>query len=152
MSTRSAIGRIDGDSFEGRYHHTDGYPTGVGAFFVERATAADDLDAFLAYIVDEHRAGWSSLFNNRCYCHWAGREEPNESEPLRDCDLFIEWAYAIDSERRTVSVWVSVRDGDSYRGQLIAAALPIDEPIDWEEIERDGRETSERAYETATTS
>lgn len=31
MSTRSAIARPAGDGWEGRYHHFDGYPSGVGA-------------------------------------------------------------------------------------------------------------------------
>ncbi|KKK53867.1 hypothetical protein LCGC14_3090460 [marine sediment metagenome] len=44
MSTRSVVGRIDSDTFVGRYHHTDGYPTALGEVFVERALAADDLE------------------------------------------------------------------------------------------------------------
>ena len=162
MSTRAAIGRVAGDGFEGRYHHSDGYPTWLGKHFTERARTAPDLAAFLAYIVDEHRAGWSSLGisteyrdggfvavtpYDRCYCHWEGREEPNEGEPITECDLFIEWAYAIDAERRTLGVWASVNNGaHGYTGKLIAVVSIDDPDIDWEGIERDGEAAKEAAY------
>ena len=147
MSTRSAIGRVAGDSFEGRYHHFDGYPTGTGQLFAERARDAGDLEAYLAYIVDEHKAGWSSLDDDRCDCHWEGREEPNGGDPIRDCDLFIEWAYAIDAKARTLGVWVSVKDGsgeDGYSGRLVTV-VPLDSDIDWPAIERQGDAISESA-------
>ncbi len=143
---------MDGDSFAGRYHHTDGYPTGVGQLFAERARDADDLEAFLAYIVDEHPAGWSSLWDDRCYCHWEGREERAISDPIRDCDLFIEWAYAIDAGARMLGVWVHVEDPSStdddhsYSGRLVTV-VPLDSEIDWEAIQRRGDAIHEAAYD-----
>lgn len=139
MSTRSVIGRIDGDTFAGRYHHTDGYPTALGALFVKRALAADDLEAFLAYIVDEHSAGWSSLWDDRCYCHWAGRDSDRD-DLLRACDLSIQWAYGIDAASRTLGIFCAVRDpaaDDGYGTQLVSV-VPLDGPIDWAAIESRG--------------
>lgn len=179
MSTRAAIGRVDGDSFEGRYHHSDGYPTGLGQRFYERARDAEDLRAFLAYIVDEHRAGWSHLAyvdetesNMRlgdlpaeygadaCYCHTYGSEKDN-SEPIRDCDLFIEWAYAINPDTRMMGVWASVYTGETvtvegaygswdepvYTGRLIAIVSIDDPAVDWAQIEQRGRCAKDAARE-----
>lgn len=155
MSTRAAIGRIKADSFEARYHHHDGYPTGLGRTFLQRALAAPDLEAFLRYVVDEHPAGWSSLWDtpehDYCYCH---NREPGEegAPPITDCDLFIEWAYAIDPETRRMGVWASCEDPSrdeklaggyvepGYRGVLVTAFSIDAVDIDWEEIERRGRE------------
>ena len=170
MSTRAAIGRVAGDTFEGRYQHSDGYPTWLGKHFAQRAREADDLRAFLAYVVDEHRAGWSYFGQqpgeDRCYCHpesWApGREsEPNRGEPITDCDLFIEWAYAINADTRAMGAWVAVPDSSrdqqqighggrpytepGYRGQLIAIVPIDDEATDWAAIERKGGDAHESA-------
>lgn len=133
------IGRIDGDTFAGRYHHTDGYPTGLGALFAERARAADDLEAFLAYIVDEHAAGWSSLWDDRCYCHWEGRSISFDIL-LRACDLSIQWAYGIDAASRRLGIFCAVRDPaaeDGFGTQLVAI-VSLDDPIDWAAIETRG--------------
>ncbi|MDO8490840.1 MAG: hypothetical protein Q7T04_02350 [Dehalococcoidia bacterium] len=32
MSTRAVIARPVGDGWEGVYHHSDGYPTGLGSY------------------------------------------------------------------------------------------------------------------------
>ena len=68
MSTRAAIARaVDkgdgGIHFEGRYHHWDGYPTGLGATLYEAYNGffQRDLDAMLKYLVDDHPAGWSTI-------------------------------------------------------------------------------------------
>lgn len=167
MSTRAAIGRSKGDRFEGRYHHSDGYPTWLGVNFARRASLAPNLTKFLEYIVDEHKVGWSSIAGtdndeDRCYCHWAGREEENEGEPVTDCDLFIEWAYSIDAASRIMGVWVAVRDPSKdvkrgwekspnyiepgYTARLICI-VGIDDwhETDWEDIEQQGNKLSEEA-------
>lgn len=65
MSTRSVIARPTDLGFQGRYHHFDGYPTGLGAF-LHRAYHEQfdgDLDAMLALLIDAHPAGWSTIID-----------------------------------------------------------------------------------------
>ncbi|MBI2851969.1 MAG: hypothetical protein HYX84_02530 [Chloroflexi bacterium] len=63
MSTRGAIARQKGDTFEGRYHHWDSYPTGLGKALwdVYHEQFQDNLDEMLRVLIDEHPAGWSSI-------------------------------------------------------------------------------------------
>jgi len=98
MSTRSFIARQTstkkGDGFKGRYHHNDGYPSGVGATLFELYNGhfKRDIKAMLKFLIDDHPAGWSSINNTdfnspagfnengfrtngpHCYCH-GGRKE-----------------------------------------------------------------------------
>lgn len=121
MSTRSCIARPVGDEFEGRYHHSDGYPAGLGVelwskvqqYGVERARA---------FLIDEH-TGWSTILysdwgkpagyiediNERlamsdqpsrppiCFCHGDRSEEGwmIHSRDEEDQALFIEWVYVL---------------------------------------------------------
>ena len=69
MSTRSVIARpVEGPegSFEGRYHHSDGYPSGVGKCLWELAHTqfAGETHAMLRVLLDDHKAGWSSIFGD----------------------------------------------------------------------------------------
>lgn len=97
MSTRSCIVRKTGEGkFKGRYHHWDGYPTGLGRtlFKLYRGHFKKDLPAMLKYLIDDHPAGWSTIngydftqppgydgeggFTTegpRCYCHGGRKEE-----------------------------------------------------------------------------
>lgn len=63
MSTRSCIARSDDLGFSGRYHHSDGYPTGLGAFLhgAYRAQFNGDLALMQKILLDDHPAGWSSI-------------------------------------------------------------------------------------------
>ena len=75
MSTRSVIARPMGDGFNGRYHHWDGYPSGLGAELYWLAQPNDyramaglpptpwngDIEAMLKVLLDDHPAGWSTL-------------------------------------------------------------------------------------------
>src|SRR2546422_9347160 len=110
MSTRSAIARRKGDGFEGRYHHWDGYPTGVGQTLWQlyHGHFEHNLPQMLHFLLDEH-TGWSTIngrdFNQQpgyeedgfrtggpaCYCHGGRNEEGwlvNQDE-----DAGMEWAY-----------------------------------------------------------
>lgn len=71
MSTRAAIARPTNDgegeiTFAGRYHHFDGYPTGLGAALFELYhTQFDrDLDKMLKVLIDDHPGGWSSVYGD----------------------------------------------------------------------------------------
>lgn len=60
MSTRWAIARQKGDTWEGRYVHSDGYPShALRQLFLIRSEGFDgDVDAMLRYYLDDH-CGWS---------------------------------------------------------------------------------------------
>lgn len=64
MSTRSIIARATGEAtFQGVYHHWDGYPTGLGKYLTEILVGpfAGDLPRMLRTLIDEHPAGWSTI-------------------------------------------------------------------------------------------
>ncbi len=63
MSTRSVIARQAGDGFIGRYHHSDGYPSGVGAaiYKLYNGYFKQDAKRMLEVLIDEHPAGWSTI-------------------------------------------------------------------------------------------
>lgn len=68
MSTRSVIARpVEGPSFawEGRYHHSDGYPSGVGKTLWEllHGRFAGEESALLKVLLDDHPAGWSNIID-----------------------------------------------------------------------------------------
>jgi len=66
MSTRSIIARATGEgTFQGVYHHWDGYPTGLGKYLTEILTGqfASDLPLMLHALIDEHPAGWSTILH-----------------------------------------------------------------------------------------
>lgn len=63
MSTRSIVAKPDGDAWKGRYVHSDGYPSGVGAclFTAYHEAFGGDLAAMTAKLVDSEHVGWSAL-------------------------------------------------------------------------------------------
>lgn len=94
MSTRSVIARgYPKDAFEGRYHHFDGYPSGVGRSLwkLYHGHFDHDIDQMLEVLIDQHPAGWQNIdadwtypigysnnFTSRgpaCYCH-GDRHDP----------------------------------------------------------------------------
>lgn len=66
MSTRAVIAKPDGDGFRGRYHHFDGYPSGLGVALV--GTLAEqfggDLEAMVTRLIDEEHVGWSNIIGH----------------------------------------------------------------------------------------
>lgn len=128
MSTRSVIARRAGDGWEGVYHHSDGYPTGLGCYLFRliRYKFQGDPKQALEFIL-AHDGGWSELFSDSvCYCHGdfakrdkirpgqkAGCFKGCECHPLEkgqytkdpSCDpLGIEWVYVIDPEGHKMAV------------------------------------------------
>lgn len=65
MSTRSVIARKTKVGFSGRYHHWDGYPSGLGEslFKIRKKYFNGDTKVMLKVLIDEHPAGWSSILN-----------------------------------------------------------------------------------------
>jgi hypothetical protein len=161
MSTRSAIARQAGDGFIGRYHHSDGYPSGVGQTLYRLYNGQFKRDAahMLKVLVDEHPAGWSTIigsnlgecadfskkigFRNRdhgtadnpqCYCHGDRHEEEytiTESTVGDD----IEYIYVIN-ERDSLMTIISRHTDRVY-------VVRLDGPEPWwraVENELDGEE------------
>ena len=126
MSTRAALARLTCVSpvkWAGRYHHWDGYPSGLGATLwkLYHGHFNRDLDSMLKVLLDDHPAGWSSLnasdfaqepgfvepMNSgsesanqpQCYCHGDRQEEgwlvTDENASGSGC----EWAYAFTSAK-----------------------------------------------------
>jgi hypothetical protein len=63
MGTRSIIARAKGDGWEGRYHHWDGYPSGLGAGLYDHyhRSFGRNLKRMLEVLIDEHPSGWSTI-------------------------------------------------------------------------------------------
>ena len=84
MSTRSCIAERKGDHWEGVYHHSDGYPSGLGCYLFRliRYQYNGDVGRFLDGAL-KHDGGWSHIFPSEyggdlkksgepkpeCYCH-----------------------------------------------------------------------------------
>lgn len=111
MGTRGVIARKTEAGFEGRYHHWDSYPSGLGAtlFSLYRGHFDRDLDRMLGFLLDEHTA-WSTIndcdfreppgYGSRtgpvCFCHGERSEEgwlvTHENASSSGC----EYAYVFD--------------------------------------------------------
>lgn len=155
MSTRSAIARCNKTfaktgGFKGVYHHWDGYPSGLGKelFDAYKGTTGTaeldkfkgDLEGLLAYLIDEHPAGWSTIQAHECFYpeeHTKKRErgEPKNygdrsvcnctlwPEPYTDkpwsvtqknaSDSGCEWVYAFDVKNKKMYVLSSVNEDGS---------------------------------------
>ena len=63
MSTRAVIARAQNGSWIGRFHHWDGYPTGLGLAIQQNANGLfkGDLAGLMHLLIDEHPAGWDSI-------------------------------------------------------------------------------------------
>ena len=141
MSTRAAIARLTCVSpvkWAGRYHHWDGYPSGLGTTLwkLYHGHFNCDLDAMLKVLLDDHPAGWSSLHaadfdqqpgfaeplnssnqstdQPQCYCHGDRQETEwlvtDENASGSGC----EWAYAFTSAKTT--------DGTQHNTMLVLSS------------------------------
>lgn len=135
MSTRGCIARRTntkaGPGFKGRYHHWDGYPSGLGKtlFKLYNGHFKKDLKAMLKYLIDDHPAGWSTIngadFTKppgsdsggpSCYCHGDRSEEAFSVTHKNASDSGVEYAYVF--EKTTMFVLSSCyKEGD---GKMIS--------------------------------
>lgn len=102
MSTRAVIARTTGapssvtgqPHWEGRYHHFDGYPSGLGKRLYELAQQ-HDLSWLLALLIDEHPAGWSNILTCDITATAGYREvnvQSSDDEPAwRDIEAHMRW-------------------------------------------------------------
>lgn len=102
MGTRAIIGRVndDGtDGWKGRYHHWDGYPTGLGRRLWELWLIhfKGDTAAMMKFLIDDHPAGWSTIlvgdFNQPAGFHEYGVQHEGEP-PTSDFDAHRAWEEA----------------------------------------------------------
>lgn len=63
MSTRGAIAVPTDTGWQGRYHHSDAYPTRLGRelFALYHNAFAGDHAAMARVLIDDHPAGWSTV-------------------------------------------------------------------------------------------
>jgi hypothetical protein len=115
MSTSGAIFRknIDG-SLEGRYHHFDSYPEGLGKALhgIYKSEFSQNLSEMMKILIDEHPAGWSTICKSSsmktaiCYCHMMSKE-PGSAAFVSVSDAFdcsAEYCYIIDPAKKTMEI------------------------------------------------
>lgn len=144
MSTRAVIARPSATGFVGRYHHWDGYPSGLGAalFGLWRNRYGRDSAAMLRELVDEHPAGWSTIVGAdwshapgwgvagapQCYCH-GQRHESGALYTERNAQASgCEWAYVIDGASMTIA---RAYTGDAPMVGMWGSGDPL---ARWEEV------------------
>jgi hypothetical protein len=136
MSTRGCIARSTGEgTFKGVYHHWDGYPAALGATLWElyHGHFKQDLDAMLAFLIEEHPAGWSTIndadfklpagYQEAKYrkkrngdddyskpvphgpiCYCHGGRHEEASPITEEDDCGMEWAYVFDVGKKLMHV------------------------------------------------
>lgn len=115
MSTRSVIARKQGSGFSGVYHHWDGYPSGLGQtlFELRNGHFKRNTSAMLAFLIDQHPAGWSTIngadftllpgFGEekdapcvKCACpEWMHYRQYYKSHKLPEPPGYVEGSYAV---------------------------------------------------------
>jgi len=152
MSTRAIIARKTPDGWEGRYHHFDGYPSGLGAALHEigNEVFGGDIGAMMTTLIDDHPAGWSNIQNvdwtrepgfgdpkgPECYCHGQRHEGPDLRTSAGAPDCFEEYLYVVDVDARTIAVYATPYPHE--RDALHVATVPFGCSADWRQIEHWG--------------
>lgn len=147
MSTRSCIARPIGDEWEGRYHHSDGYPTGLGADLWQ-LVQRNGVEWARRVLIDEH-AGWSCILGAdwskapgfdgegpHCYCHGSRSEEGwwiRSRDQKHNEALHIEWVYVLGN--MGLAVYASVRVPGKTRRETVNGRILTSPRYDWQYIE-----------------
>ncbi len=155
MSTRSVIARQAGDGFIGRYHHSDGYPSGVGAaiYKLYNGYFKQDAKRMLEVLIDEHPAGWSTIVGSglgevtdfskaigfhesdhgttdcpQCYCH-GSRHQEEYTITDQNVGFDIEYVYVVNEQKALMTI------ADMSTKLFYTVRLDGPEPS-WQYIER----------------
>lgn len=131
MSTRSVIAKRTGEhTFEGTYHHWDGYPTSLGKTLYDAYNGhfQKHLPAMLDYLLAHT---WSTINGKnlsiapgfvelggdtkdidqpQCYCHGDRSEDSWKVNQDNASASGCEWAYVFDSERGVMLVMSSYHE------------------------------------------
>ena len=141
MGTRGAIARLTDKGFEGRYHHWDSYPSGLGEtlFQLYNGHFKKDLKVMLKTLIDDHPAGWSTIckdwaqqpgfleYDNRkklpendpklnrpeCYCHGDRKEKAWLVTQDNASDSGCEWVYAFDVNNGIMHIMSSFNEDNT---------------------------------------
>jgi hypothetical protein len=147
VSTRGIVARVGKNEgeFSGRYTHSDSMPMSRGPLLWKmlHEEFTGDLKRMLRYLIDEHKAGWSSLIpeHRSCYCHpentnradFKGRRpEPAQTFTHKNVtDSDAEWLYVFD-----VNEWrLCVRDLRHDAESIVDLKGPEPTPEQWRIIE-----------------
>jgi len=139
MGTRGCIARLTEKGFEGRYHHWDSYPSGLGEqlFKLYHEHFKENLDVMLKELIDKHPAGWSTICGRDfslkagfleygksvkssedydknkqplCYCHGDRKEKAWLVTEKDASDSGVEWVYAFDTQAKTMQILASYNE------------------------------------------
>lgn len=64
MGTRAVIAKpLPDGEWKGRYHHWDGYPSGLGVTLIKAKDEhfGGDLDKMITHLIDNEKIGWSTI-------------------------------------------------------------------------------------------
>lgn len=155
MSTHAAVGIVRADGFEGRYVHSDGYPTWVGRVvwaavhrFDTPQIGVDVLEQFLfeglgvkgiscirddEFLINMKLTGWHHSEPDDGNVRVYNRPDDPTEPAYTDCSD-VPWAYALS--HKGMAVWTG-----TYPGTGLVAFVPFGGPEpDWAEIEAKGEE------------
>ena len=146
MSTRGCIARLTSKkgepiTFKGRYCHWDNYPSGTGAVLFEkwRTEFEKNTEKMLSYLIDAHKAGWSSVQNGECYCHSKGKSKKFDVDETNASGSGVEFVYAFTEEDTMVVLSSYCANGAKMIGMFGCG----DPNAEWKvigEIKLDGKE------------
>ncbi len=129
MSTRSIIAVPDKDHvWKGVYHHSDGYPVGIGVYLSRVLAAMDhDINLFRKLVIEDHPVGWSHLYPStytlqgehleepgicECYCHSRGETGDNWMYGDQPINMGgCEWLYLVTPDGIIVR---EIKDGGMF--------------------------------------
>lgn len=101
MSTRSVIARQEGDTWQGRYVHNDGYPSAKVPELLALVPALGGYEKAVQFLIKDHFS-WSSLGESTedCNAHDDAEEDWWILADGNDCGT--EWAYVLSPTGLTV--------------------------------------------------
>ena len=125
MSTRSIIAKKTDGGFVGTYHHSDGYPSGLGQLIAKGFKQGSW--EYVDYVLKHN---WSVIWDNECYCCGTmrdGRREPYITH-TNEKSSGAEWAYVFDKVRSLSGKTVNLMHIYEYRPENEPKQF---DPSDW---------------------
>lgn len=161
MATRALIARGNLNGWEARYHHWDGYPSGLGATLYKLFNGyfEKDAKAMLKVLIDDHPAGWSTInaadwnlepgfleydsrkdleepYRPQCYCHGDRKEEGGPTIKDTDGDFWgAEYCYVINEETNIMRILGRKYDDGSPAVQFFGVdASVVADGVHWKTL------------------